>query len=264
MRLKLIALYTVALWLFLPACDEDGVDAPLDVDVAPPSQVSNLAVGVEGATDIVLTWTAPHDEDEVSVSGYDVRYSAETINNGNWANATTVTGEPTPSDPGTVERFVVPGLAPNASRYFALRAADAAGNPSGLSNNALLDRDPPAAITDLGIVDRSTRSIRIIWTAPDDNATGRAAFLDIRYSEQVLNEQSWGHCRGPLKHRRRREREARSSSSRLANWHRTQSTTSEFVRATPKATSPTCRTSPTDPRWRAGGRRSPEVALTAP
>ena len=64
---------------------------------------------------------------------YDVRYSTSPIDEGNWAAASPATGEPSPA-PGAAETFIVTGLAGRTLYYFAVKAADASGNVSSISN----------------------------------------------------------------------------------------------------------------------------------
>ena len=45
-----------------------------------------------------LKWTAPGDDGSTgTAASYDIRYSTSTIDDGNWASATQVAGEPTPA-----------------------------------------------------------------------------------------------------------------------------------------------------------------------
>jgi hypothetical protein len=174
----------------LPGCGEDSARPG---DLTPPSEVTDLSVVVEDDTLIVLTWTAPADEGSSgAVSGYDVRYSTFGITEGNWPEAETADGEPTPKEPGQTETFTVPGLRPVTSYYFALKATDAKGNESPLSNVVFLDVDPPSAITDLAVTNTTSMSVDLIWTAPSDNSeSGRAAAYDIRYSLDPITEETW-------------------------------------------------------------------------
>ena len=88
---------------------------------------------------VVLSWTAPANDDNDVGSGraseYDIRYSTSPIiTDEEWESARPCTGEPQPGDPGSMDSFVVTDLFPATIYYFALKAYDEAGNPSGLSN----------------------------------------------------------------------------------------------------------------------------------
>jgi hypothetical protein len=172
----------------------DDVRAPFGAyDQSPPSIVKDLAVAVEEDTVIVLSWTAPSDAGFLDQAvAYDVRYSASSITGLTWEGAAQAQDEPTPGDPGSAERFAVPGLRPNASYYFALEALDLAGNTSGLSNIALLDLDPPLAVADLASTRATAHTIGLAWTAPSDNGyLGRAASYDVRFSRTTISEENW-------------------------------------------------------------------------
>ena len=111
------------------------VGAP--ADTTPPADVTNLAVSSPTVSSLNLTWTAPGDDgSEGTASEYDIRYASEAIDTEvNWAAATTVTGEPSPSVAGSSESFEVTGLSSNTTYYFALKTADEVPNLSGLSNS---------------------------------------------------------------------------------------------------------------------------------
>ncbi|MFN8586248.1 MAG: hypothetical protein U0704_00465 [Candidatus Eisenbacteria bacterium] len=114
-----------------------------------------LALGTSGATDstVVLTWSATGDDSLTgTATSYDVRYSTSPITEANWASATTVTGEPTPTAAGTSQTYTVRSLSRQVTYYFAAKVSDEAGNTSALSNVLQVttpDTKPPAAITDL-------------------------------------------------------------------------------------------------------------------
>ncbi len=84
------------------------------VDTAAPSAPKNLAAAGTSATGTSLSWTA--STDNVGVSGYDVLRGGAVI--------ATVAGTGYP----------VTGLTPSTTYTFQVRARDAAGNVSGLSN----------------------------------------------------------------------------------------------------------------------------------
>jgi hypothetical protein len=55
-----------------------------------------------------------------------------------------------------------------------------------------IDTTPPSAVTDLAIDLRFPEAISITWTAPgDDGNDGTAEQYDIRYSDQLITEQTW-------------------------------------------------------------------------
>jgi chitodextrinase len=149
------------------------------------------------ANSVTLHWTAPGDDSTTGTAAlYDIRYSASAITPANWSSAIQVTGEPTPHAAGTAESMLITGLQPATTYYFAIKAADEAGNWSGLSNIATIttanEQIPPASITTLAVTNRTGTTITLKWTATgDDSTTGTCASYDIRYSTSVITEANW-------------------------------------------------------------------------
>ncbi len=84
---------------------------------------------------VTLVWTAPGDDGTIgTATQYEMRMSTSPIDLSTWGLATVVSGLPIPQPAGAREAFTVKGLASGATYYFALRAADKAGNWSDLSN----------------------------------------------------------------------------------------------------------------------------------
>lgn len=106
------------------------------LDTVPPSAVTNLRIVSYTETTVTLAWTAPGDDDVPvgSAAAYDLRYAPFAITAGNWALATSVSGEPAPGVCGTTESFTLTGLNGAVTYYFALKAADEVPNWSAISN----------------------------------------------------------------------------------------------------------------------------------
>ena len=125
-------------------------------DTTAPAAVSDLATGTPTPSSITLTWTAPGDDGSIGIAtSYDIRYSTSAINEGNWASATQVTGEPTPAGAGTVQNMVVSGLSPSTTYYFAIKTSDEVPNTSAISNSPsgttwAVDTTAPAAVSESG------------------------------------------------------------------------------------------------------------------
>ncbi len=124
-------------------------------DVTPPAAVGNLAPTQVNDNSVMLGWTAPGNDGNIgTVTAYDLRYSTSPIDATSFPSATQVSAEPSPLPAGDAQSATIMGLVKATKYYFALRARDAAGNWSALSNvpqattNAS-DITPPAAIHDL-------------------------------------------------------------------------------------------------------------------
>ena len=104
-------------------------------DSIPPSPVIDLAPVEYASSWITLTWTAPGGDGAMGTADfYDIRYSTSPIDAGNFDLATIVPGPPEPSAVGTTEAFRVEGLDFSTMYHFALKAGDAFGNLSPISN----------------------------------------------------------------------------------------------------------------------------------
>lgn len=135
------------------------------LDLTPPTPISDLEVTTAGLDSISLSWTATGDDGTSGkASTYDLRYSGSPITVGNWASATQATNEPIPSFSGVTESMTVTGLSPAGSYYFAIKAIDEANNASSLSNIPLgqtttiegdVNRDRTVDILDLVIVGKA-------------------------------------------------------------------------------------------------------------
>jgi hypothetical protein len=105
-------------------------------DTTAPAAVVDLAAVRGGASgSAIVSWTAPGDDDRTgTAASYDLRRSTATITEANWAAATTIAGEPSPSAAGATESLALTGL--SGTVYFALKTTDNDSNVSTLSNVA--------------------------------------------------------------------------------------------------------------------------------
>ena len=181
-------------------------------DSTPPAAVSNLAAGSPTSSSVTLTWTAPGDHGSSGTAVlYDIRYSTSAITDANWAAATQTTGAPAPQVAGTNQSFVVNGLSPSTTYYFAMKTANEVWNWSGISNSPSGttasaasgpivvigvstggDSTPPAAVSNLAAGSPTSSSITLTWTAPGDHgSSGTAVLYDIRYSTSAISDANW-------------------------------------------------------------------------
>jgi hypothetical protein len=120
-----------------------AVDANADADTIPdaadmtaPTPVTDLAGTPLNATSVTLTWTAPSD-DSGKVTAYDVRVSPTPMTTeAELLAGKAVTTAPMPGAAGAPQTMTVSSLLPETAYHFALRARDAAGNWSVVSNDA--------------------------------------------------------------------------------------------------------------------------------
>jgi Leucine-rich repeat (LRR) protein len=113
----------------------DGQDESLDT--APPAFIADLTVVETTPNAVRLRWTATGDDgDTGTASVYDLRYLQQEITTVNWDSAVPVQGLPAPSQSDAHDSAAATGLLQDSTYYFAIRAADDAGNWSALSNVA--------------------------------------------------------------------------------------------------------------------------------
>lgn len=90
------------------------VKTAVSSDVTAPSNPTSLISSAVGSTSLTLNWAA--STDNIAVTGYDI-YSSNTLIGSSNTNT-----------------FLVSGLTPNTNYSFTVKAKDAAGNLSGVSN----------------------------------------------------------------------------------------------------------------------------------
>jgi hypothetical protein len=97
--------------------------------------IALIPVASAHAGQVTVLWTAPGGDGYVGrAAAYDLRYSRQPITEQSFAQATAVTGLPTPGPSGTTETCSIPDLETGVTYYFAIKAVDGAGNWSAMSN----------------------------------------------------------------------------------------------------------------------------------
>jgi chitinase len=132
-----------------------GATQPAAGDTQAPTAPTNLRATAATSSSVSLAWNA--STDNVGVVRYDVLQ-----------NGTKVGG-------GAATSFTATGFAPNTSFSFTVRAADAAGNLSALSNQITARTQPaadtqaPAAPANLRVTIVTSTSVALAWDASTDN-----------------------------------------------------------------------------------------------
>ena len=160
-------------------------------DGVPPATVTDLSVEVMGQTFASLSWTAPGNSGTEGRAGsYEIRFSTEPIDDGNFESANLIADTPRPSPAGNEESYFVRGLEPETQYYFALRATDVFGNVADVSNIVSGTTDSPpaielslASITDEVELDSSTDYTFTVT----NNGTGTLRYVvPTRMSDEAL------------------------------------------------------------------------------
>jgi len=106
-----------------------------DIDNIAPFAVNDLEIIDKTSTSVTLQWTAVGDDGDCGqATSYDLRYSRDVINEGNFNQAQQVAHPPYPASAGNIETFVVDDLTAGMDYYFAMKVADEVPNVSGISN----------------------------------------------------------------------------------------------------------------------------------
>jgi parallel beta-helix repeat protein len=125
-------------------------------DTTPPSTPTNLQATAVSSNRVDMTWTA--STDNVGVTNYDI-----------YRNTSFLTSV------GPVTTYSDTTASPSTSYSYQVRARDAAGNPSGLSNTSTVttpaasDTTPPSTPTNLQATAVSSNRVDMTWTASTDN-----------------------------------------------------------------------------------------------
>jgi|GEM_PF-3600573 len=116
-----------------------------------PADILDLKAVSSTESTITLTWTAPGDDEFVGYADhYDMRVSGSGISPLAWDLYDSVSGLPTPGDPGLLETFTVTGLTASTTYYFAVKGVDVDGNTS--QNFVVTSYDTLAAASSQNVV----------------------------------------------------------------------------------------------------------------
>jgi len=152
------------------------------LDTTPPSAVTDLAISEATKDSITLTWTAPGDDRNVGrATKFDIRNSTSPINDANWKSAIHCEGEPAPQPAGNKENYVVVGLSPQTTYYFALKTADEVPNWSGLSNIASGTTERASELKDI-----INRRIRQRVDYPDYLLGGEISTVWMKFTDKLM------------------------------------------------------------------------------
>ncbi|MDZ7373910.1 MAG: Ig-like domain-containing protein [candidate division KSB1 bacterium] len=115
-------------------------------DILPPTRITDLEVQPESPFSARLHWSAPAERGGTNSRAYryDVRYSTTPIDPQTFESAPRALGaaDLVPGEAGSDQEFVVYGLAPGGTYYFAIRSEDAAGNASEISFSGAVTLPP--------------------------------------------------------------------------------------------------------------------------
>jgi subtilisin family serine protease len=167
--------------------------------IYPPDRVADLRWTARTDTTFTLNWTATGNDGRVGrPARYRIRAADAPIDDANfeqaphgWEVAPTVAA-------GAVETATLNGLPLEQRFQVALRAVDANGNESRVSNSIEISTATvgPAAVVDLRVRGWSDIRVALEWTASgDDGRTGRASAYEVRAAAGPFDDASIGQSR---------------------------------------------------------------------
>jgi len=150
--------------------------APRTDDAEPPEAVTDLrGVTGEGAGEVILRWTAPHDNE--GVHAYEIRHHLWPMDPAGWDDEDHVDNLTFPdwrmfaaSEPGEEQTLVLRVPMPDVPHYFGIRAYDAAGNASPVSCPSTPVEPLPANDADRDGMRDSWETSRGLDVTADDSA----------------------------------------------------------------------------------------------
>ena len=179
------ALRSATFYYAVSALNSDGVEGAFSeplrvvVDADPPAAVADLEVSSYSAAagTAVLSWTAPYDN--AALGQYLIKAGYSPVNDGNWGESVIVGTAAAAGPPGAAQSYALAASSTETLKFFAVKAFDAAGNASPVSNPAVLDLLPPAVSTSSALQDGAvvTRPFFLRVEAADNHLIERIDFL---------------------------------------------------------------------------------------
>lgn len=131
----------------------------------PPVNVTDLSAGTIAQDFVDVVFTAPSDPDNDKAQQYEIRYSNQPIDAGNYNQLPAIFKDA--KDAGLKDTARVSGLQPLSQYYFAMKSIDIWGNKSGISNVLSVKTTAHASISV-----NSTDTVRLkINTSANTSAT---------------------------------------------------------------------------------------------
>lgn len=123
--------------ILIPACgSDDGPAGPSRSDTTAPAEIADLTILSYDETRMVITWTAPGDDDATgTATEYQIGYAGSPITPASWPACAKLPASPAPTPAGTGQSAQI-DTPPTPNVFVAIKAVDEAGNWSDLSNIA--------------------------------------------------------------------------------------------------------------------------------
>lgn len=158
-----------------------------------PAAVADLRVESSGEGAVELIWTASGDDGlQGRPARYLIRAATFDLDDQSFATAPAALDIEATRDAGGTERARLERLPCAARHWIALRAEDAVGNLSALSNLLAVEDAPPVPVSDLNPAAVTSRSVELRWTAPPDpGPAGSPGRYELRHAATPIDEASF-------------------------------------------------------------------------
>lgn len=180
------------------ALDASGNSSPLSnvLEIVPgdtiaPEGITTLWAENVDNISVFLDWRSPGDDElHQTPNKYEIRYSRDPLDEDSWKTAKAAPDSPKPSPQGEKEQFLLSGLQKNSLYHIGVKAIDAAGNISPISNIVRVYTSDDV-IKDVKILEFDQQNVTLTWTAPGGILPEQNRVYDIRYATTTLTDESW-------------------------------------------------------------------------
>ena len=143
-----------------------------------PGAPTGLTATASGTTQIDLSWSAPASTGGSAITGYKIEVSPNGTSS--WTNLVANTNS-------TATTYVHTGLASGDTRHYRVSAINANGAGTASNVDSATTVQVPAAVSNVVAVPvpRTTDSLQVSWSAPDNAGKPALTGYDVRYREDV-------------------------------------------------------------------------------
>ena len=145
-----------------------------------PGAPTGLTATASGATQIDLSWSAPASTGGSAITGYKIEVSP---------NGTSGWTDQVANTNSTATTYAHTGLASGDTRHYRVSAINANGAGTASNVDSATTLQVPAAVSNVVAVPvpRTTDSLQVSWSAPDNAGKPTLTGYDVRYREEDVN-----------------------------------------------------------------------------
>ena len=145
-----------------------------------PGAPTGLTATASGTTQIDLSWSAPASTGGSAITGYNIEVSSDA--GANWTDQVANTNS-------TATTYAHTGLASGDTRHYRVSAINTNGAGTASNVDSATTVQVPAAVSNVVAVPvpRTTDSLQVSWSAPDNAGKPALTGYDVRYREEDVN-----------------------------------------------------------------------------